>query len=163
MKKKTVGEASLELQSKDGDSVTPREQAKESLKDYVSNLYESVKKGKQIFGENIDLFVNVITKKERILKNVLRNYFTCRKTCPTPDYDQAVYRYDHKTDDIIFLWVIPARDVCNELSLNASNIPKEQHELLRYVLEFKDGTLYRKSKELNGEKIDKLGSQLKDE
>ena len=85
------------------------------------------------------------------MKNVIRNYFIHRKTCPTPTYDNVVYRYNFKDEFIELLWVLPSRDTYNMMLNRAVEIPKEQHELLQYVLDDHDGTLLHICKQLNGE------------
>jgi hypothetical protein len=48
----------------------------------------------------------------KLLDNVLRNYFIPTRACPTPHFDQTVYRYDHHKEAIEFLWVIPDQETC---------------------------------------------------
>lgn len=86
------------------------------------------------------------------MQNVLRGYFTARLSCPTPDYDQAVYKYTRAGDDLKFLWVIPSADTVNIMKNNVHYVPAEQYALLGFVLKFVDGSLMRMAKELNGEK-----------
>lgn len=151
----TIGQISTELIQKQPDNiVTPIEQMRESLSDYDKNLWEAADRGKKELLTQGDFFLVVITKKERLMTNVLRNYFYPRITCPTPDYDQAVYIYHRDVDEIEFAWVIPSRDVCHHLMFNSLTIPDEQKALLNFVLDFADGNLYRRCKELNGEKPD---------
>lgn len=155
--KKTAGELALELQAKqDGNplngGVTPNEQAKEQLIDYQPSLAKCVKEHERLFGVQADFFVVVITKKEPLLENILRNYFIGRKSCPSPDYDQAVYHFHGKTGDLELVWVIPSRDTCYLMLDNALLLPSNQKELLGYVIEFKDGTLFKLMKKLNKEK-----------
>jgi len=152
-KRDTVGKISLELQEKSiQDDHTAREQADEQLKDFEDNIQQCVERCKQDYIG--DFYVIVITKKERLMKNVLRNYFTGRQTCPTPEYDQTVYRYNRKAGNIEFLWVIPAKDVCAYMITNALELPPEQRELLEFVMDFTDGTLLNLAKKLNGEEKD---------
>lgn len=151
---KTVGEVALELQAKDDGKVTPREQATEHLREYKSSLSECVSNSEKKFGLDTNFFIVVITKKEPLLENVLRNYFIGRTTCPSPDYDQAVHHFHAKSGDLELIWVIPSRDTCYFMLDNALTIPHEQKELLSYVIEFKDGTLFKVMKKLNNEKIE---------
>ena len=102
---KTVGQVSLELSQKAPESRDPIELQREMHKDYVKNVIECIERSKKDFSK--DFFVVVITKRERLMENVLRNYFTSRLSCPTPDYDQTVYKYHVKTDEIDYLWSIP--------------------------------------------------------
>ena len=125
------------------------EQMKEQLKDYEFNVEMAVKDGKSKFNE--DFYVIVLTKKERLMENVIRNYFLTRSTCPTPEWDQAVYRYTVPTDSLKFLWVIPSKDACAYLKDQALSIDKEERPLLNFVLAFEDDSLFRMAKTMNGE------------
>lgn len=125
------------------------DQMQEQLSEYERNVVECVLQSRKTIQNNF--YVIVLTKKERLMQNVLRNYFFARRSCPTPDYDQAVYLYDASTEDIRFLWVIPSRDTCIMLKQNALIVAPEERGLLKFVLEFDDGTLMKMSKKLNGE------------
>lgn len=150
----TVGEIYLDLEKKDPCSQDPIELEREMHTDYEKNIYECIERAKKVFPFNF--YVVVITKKERLMKNVLRNYFSYRKSCPTPQWDQAVYCYNYNGDGIEFLWVIPSKDTCKLFLNNALSIASEEKELLKYILDFEDGTLLRKSKGLNGESSDSI-------
>ena len=152
--KKTVGAASRELSLKEPDAKNAIDQMREQLTDYDKNIHECLKEQKKNFDG--DFYVVVLTKKERLMQNVLRGYFFGRLSCPTPDYDQAVYKYNRADDNLVFLWVIPSYDVVNYMKNNVSHVPKEKYALLDYVLRFVDGTLTRLAKELNGEKKDSI-------
>lgn len=149
MPRDTVGKIALELMQKTPDSRDPIEIERELHKDYESNIYTCLSEGKKT--HNGDFFVVVITKKEPLMQNVLRNYFTHRKSCPTPDYDQTVYRYCAKEEYAEFLWVIPSRDTCTLFKDSALEVATEERDLLRFILDFDDGTLYKLAKRLNNE------------
>lgn len=150
---RTVGSHSYELQQKSHDiDHSPNEQMAEQLKDYDKNMEECVARSKKDFDG--DFYVVVITKKERLMQNVIRNFFTGRKSCPTPEYDQSVYTYDRKLGHIKLLWVVPSKDTCFYMIQNALTLPSDQRVLLEFVMDFADNTLLRKAKELNGEKDD---------
>jgi len=149
--RETAGKISADLMKNFKDNThTPREQMQEQLAQYDEQLHICVNKHKIEFAG--DFYVVVLTKKERLMKNVLRNYFIARRTCPTPEWDQAVYKYNRKPDHIEFLLVVPAKDVCIDMTDNALMIDNEEKELLGYVLDYNDGTLLLKAKKLNGEK-----------
>lgn len=146
---KTVGQISLELQQKTPDSIDPIEIERELHAEYDKNIFECVDEGKkEIFG---DFYVVVITKKEPLMPNVLRSYFTSRKTCPTPDYDQTVYTYIAKDDSLEFMWVLPDKNTCEIMRDRALEIVPEERDLRDFVLSFYDKTLLRLAKKLNGE------------
>jgi len=151
---KTVGQAAVESQQKDPETRDPIELEREIHKDYEKNLSICIDSG--IKNYDTDFFVVVLVKKERLLENVLRNLFLHRSTCPSPEYDQSVYKYHRTTGAIEFIWVVPSKETCEMFTLNALQIVGGERSLLTYVLDFSDGTLLRKSKELNGERMDTI-------
>lgn len=128
---------------------SPEEQMKEQLAEYESNINEAILEGKKSF--ETDFFIVVITKKEKLMQNILRNYFFSRSSCPSPDWDQAVYHYKKDSGTIEFLWVVPSKMVCRMFREYALQIDKSEHKLRDFVLSFEDGTLLALSKRLNGE------------
>ena len=151
-KREKVGKVAYDLLNKPLDTKNPIDLEQELHTEYENNVWQCVDRYKKEFDS--DFFVIVITKKEPLMPNVLRNMFTARLSCPTPDYDQTVYHYHRDRDELEFLWVIPARDICIILKNNALNIVPEERELLRFVLDFSDGTLYKLAKSLNHEQLD---------
>lgn len=154
MKRDTVGKIASDLLLKKPESTDPIELEREMHKDYESQVITCCQDGKKFYDD--DFFIIVITKKERIMQNVLRNYFFHRQACPTPDYDQAVYRYNSLNDSIEFIWVVPSKDTCILFMNNVMNIAPEERQLLQNVLDFADGTLYKRAKTLNGEEISSI-------
>jgi len=152
-KRDTIGKISLDLMEKSHDDThTPREQMLEQLKDFEKHIELRIESGKKEFPG--DFYIVVETKKEPLMPNVLRNYFISRQSCPTPGYDQTVYRYNRKSGSIEFMWVMPAKDICIYLVENSLELPEDQRDLLDMVLNFNDGTLLKVAKKLNGERAD---------
>jgi hypothetical protein len=152
--KEKVGKIAHDLLTKADDKHTVIDQMREQLSDYDRNLYISIEEGKKKWSS--DFYVVVLTKKERLMENVIRNYFIGRLTCPTPEYDQVVYKYNHKSEIIDFLWVVPAKDVCRYMLQNALNLPESERDLLNFVIKFDNGELLKQSKKLNGEAGDSI-------
>jgi len=151
-KRDTVGKISLELLNQEAPTRDPIELEREMHKDYDKNLFEQVQDGiKRYTG---DFYIVVITKKERLMENVIRHYFTNRISCPTPDWDQTVYGYNRQGDILSFMWVVPARDICRHFYDNALMIAPEERWLLDFVLKFYSGDLLRLAKKLNCEQDD---------
>lgn len=152
MKKKTVGAHSLELSKKAPESTDPIELERAMQEDYMKNLIEAVdiavKKWKH------DFYVVVITKNEKLMPNVFRNYFTATQACPTPTYDQSVFKYKHDTGQLEYIWTVPSKDSCLYLLENRHLVVQEEKELLYLVTKFADGSLFKLAKKLNGEQID---------
>lgn len=149
MSSKTVGQASIEALEKTPETLSPIDIQREVHKKFNDELLMCIERGKkEITG---DFFVVVLTKKEKLMQNVLRNYFGFRRSCPTPDWDQTVFHYHAEGEHIEFLWVVPSRDTCELFNDNVLHIADDEKELLRFILDFKDGTLLEIAKKLNKE------------
>jgi hypothetical protein len=149
--KNTVGKISLELANNLSDNThSAHDQMRENLTEYDKNIYECIERSKKDF--MFDFYVIVITKKEKLMQNVLRHYFLSRNSCPTPQYDEAVYKFHRKDEKLDFLWVVPSKETCDYFVANALNIPDEERELLNFVLQFTNGDLDARAKKLNNEK-----------
>lgn len=147
--RKTVGALSQELLQQPFDTRDPIELQRDMQQDYIDNLIECVQKNRDHFKG--DFFVVVITKKEPLLQNVLRNYFFARKSCPTPDYDQAVYKYNASGEDIEYVWCIPDRETCFVFLENKDKVIFEETQLLQTIIDFDNGVLYKLAKKFNNE------------
>lgn len=147
----TVGKVSVDLSVKEPDTRSAIEQMRENLTDYDKNIWECVERGKKDIPG--DFYIEVITKREPLLTNVLRNYFGFRNSCPTPNYDHAVYKYFNANNAIEFLWVIPDRETCHLLVEHRHEVPLDEQALLDYVLRFAKGELFILCKILNGETV----------
>lgn len=165
----TVGKKSIELQQKPQESRDPIELQREMQKDYIRDLEWCILHAKKridcssIPNHHVckgasawtgSFYVQVNCKAEKLLKNVIRNYFEPKRACPTPNYDQTVFFYNHENDNIEFIWTIPDRETCQIYIENALQVVPEEKELLNFILAFADGTLYKLAKKLNGERDD---------
>lgn len=152
MTKKTVGAVASELMQKEPDKISIQEQQEAMQQDYMKNLLEAVDRGYKKYDG--DFFVEVQTKNEKLLPNVFRNYFIDRVSCPTPNYDQSLFRYNRKKGEVEYIWTIPSREACHHLKNNQLEVVNEEQQLLRFVLMFDNGTLFLMCKKFNGEQID---------
>ena len=148
-KRETIGKKALDAMQKDLDTRDPIELQKELQKNYIDELISCIQKDMNKYDGNF--FCVVITKREPLLPNVLRNYFFTRSTCPTPDYDQTVFMYNNDHETIEYIWCIPDRETCITLKENAINIHASEKKLLQHIMDFSDGTLYTLCKKLNKE------------
>jgi hypothetical protein len=60
-----------------------------------------------------------------------------------------------------YIWTLPDRQSAWDIVANALTIEDEYRELLRFVLEFQDGTLFKLAQTLNNEDSLKTGVILK--
>lgn len=141
----------MDLQTKTPESRDPIELERVIHTDYEKNVLECISRALKACDS--DFYVVVLTKKERLLQNVLRHYFFYRLSCPTSQYDQAVYRYRRVDNHLEFLWVVPSKDTCEMYRDNRAQVAPEEYGLLDFVLKFYDGTLDRLAKSLNGEEV----------
>lgn len=148
--KKTIGALSQEAASKPLETRDPIELARQNEADYINNLLECIKTHKNLFSEPC-FYIVVITKQEPILKNVFRNLFAGTLACPTPDFDQSVFRYNKSDDKLELLWALPNENDCIKYKMNALSVIAEERQLLHDILDFYDGTLLELAKKLNGE------------
>jgi len=151
-KKTTVGKESYDRLLKTPDTLDPIELQRAMHEDYEKNINECVDRSLKDFDG--DFYIIVETEKERLMENVLRNYFFGRQSCPTPSYDQTVYKYDRSAGVVSFLWVVPSKDTCEMMRDNALNIAPEERVLRDFVIDFYEGRLMKLAKKLNGEKLD---------
>jgi hypothetical protein len=152
MERDTVGKLSTELLQRDTQADhSVGEQMQEQLSEYEANVFECAGRGK--IAHSGDFYVVVITKRERLMQNVLRHYFFPRISCPTPDYDQAVYKYTHKDDSLDLLWIVPDWQAVGDIRNNKFTLDLSYRELLQFVLDFSDGTLDKKARILNHEPL----------
>ncbi len=148
--KKTVGSQSVAaLEGAQELMHSPFEQMQQQLQEYEASFYECVQLGKKMFDH--DFYIVVETKKEPKLQNVIRNYFIPRRTCPTPNFDNTVYKYHRNEEREEFLWVLPSKDTYTMMLNNFLEIHESERDLLQFVLDDANGKLLQKCKLLNGE------------
>ncbi len=122
---------------------------------YLKELHAGVAKGKQKY--NKDFYIEFVTKKERLMPQILpRIWAIPRQTCPTPFYDQDCYKYNYKDDVLEFIWSVPSPETARYLKENALFLDDDSRELLKFVLDYDDKTLYKLMKILNNEKKDSI-------
>lgn len=153
----TVGKLAIDLQKKRDLKIDSIELQKEihkgnfSKRSYEEEVWETIKRGCQDETIKGNFYIVVLFKKERLLQNVVRQYFFYRKSCPTPEFDQTVYRYQPKADSIEFLWTIPNNAACLTLPSRKNDLPIDQQWLISMIESFQDGDLDRYADRLNDE------------
>lgn len=150
MSKKKVGQISSELMQKMPEANhSAYDQMGEQLKEYEQNVWQAVDDG--IKKHDGDFFVVVITKKERLMHNVIRNYFFTRSSCPTPEWDQTLYKYYRKNDALNYIWTIPDKETCELMIKYPKEVLPEETQLFKYVCDFYDGVLLKVAMKFNHE------------
>ena len=88
--RKTVGAIVQNLIELEPDKNTVMDQQSGMQEDYIKELIACAKR-LSLAHPGKNFFVCVLTKSEKLLHNVFRNYFVARLSCPTPNYDPTVY------------------------------------------------------------------------
>jgi len=120
-----------------------------SEKSFENQVIIAVERGEKQFDG--DFFVVVLFRKERLMKNVIRQVFFPRKSCPTPEYDQVVYKYFYKDRKIDFIWVIPDKQTVIDFGMIGNELPRDQQQLVQFARDFTSGKLDKKCDLLNSE------------
>lgn len=136
--RKTVGQICKELMDNPDPKQGVIDTRMEMNKKFLPQIEECIKNHKNLTDP---FYVLVINRRERLITNVIRQIFTARRTLPTPDYDQTVFKYFPSTGDLKFLWVVPDIATVDDIIFNKKNIPQEQWDLLRFCMLFKEEKL----------------------
>lgn len=146
-----IGKQFIEKSSKQtNERVEVRELSKEMNKDYMSTLVSTALKDKDKYEGCY--YVVVITKVERLITTCIRNLFFTRQSCPTPNCDQTVYKFDPSVEHIELLWVVPSKKLCKRMYKQRFNLSMQRDPLLPFVKFYVEGGLLAKAMELNNEK-----------
>lgn len=154
--KKKFGTQLLEHQAKNltmDDDVIEYRRSME--KDIMANVYKTADQAKDLpLYVNSDFYIVLLIKKER-WGDVPRTLVMARKSCPTPVYKQAVWKY-HRGGNLEFLWSIPDAVLYNHIIGNARKYldDKETADTAKFVLLMESGELLQWIKKENGEKPD---------
>jgi len=152
-KNPTVGEEAYKRLSNPDSKQGIIDTQREIDKKYFEGIEECIKKHKGLTGFEKEFFIVVLAKKERVMENVLRRYYIARKSLPTPDYDQTVWRYK-TTGDLEFIWVVPDHNTCQEMFHHPETVPVTEQDLLKFVQLFMNGILYHEACKKFGIEID---------
>jgi len=151
-KRKTVGEINAELLIKAvDDQHCAVDQADEQLKNYEQKFLECLEDAKSKYGSNEDFYIVSIFQHDKLLTRVMKNPFVARRSCPTPHYDEAVYKYTASEDRIQFLWVLPDIKVANYLVNNYLTLRDDERQLADFVLKHLNNELLYTAMKLNNE------------
>lgn len=150
-KRKTIGEQVLHNLNSSSESgkLSVVELERGMQEEYMNELLDVIDQDYEKYPN--DFYIVVLTKNERIIPNGFRNYFFTRHSCPTPFFDQTVFKYNKAQGKVEYIWTVPAKDVCEHLALNASQVVQEERMLLGFVLKYYNGKLLELARELNKE------------
>ena len=157
--KQTAGSAALQKQSEgpmDTNSIELQQEihkGSNSKKTYEEEIWETIGLALKDPLIKRDFFVVVLFKKERLLKNILRQYFFYSGSCPTPEYDQTVYHVRRLDKKVKHLWTVPDIATTKWLPWRSTDIPTDQLPLVQMIHDFHSGKLEKLAKKMNDEFI----------
>ncbi len=105
--------------------------------------------------ENKDFYVVLALRKEHIGNNPQFIIWT-RLSCPTPTYNQNVFKYHHLSATLEYLWTIPTALTYWHLYKNSEKYLKDpqRRDVTRFVCLMESGELEKWVIKENGEKPD---------
>ncbi len=154
-----MGQIALYLQKKKDLQTDSIELQKEihkgsnSKRTYEEEVHFTIKSGRDDTSIHGNFYIVVLFKKERLLHNVLRQYFFYRQSCPTPEFDQTVYKYVRMEDKVEYLWTIPNNVACLNLPRMWKDLPDDQMILVSMIAAFHSGELDRLAAHHNKENL----------
>jgi hypothetical protein len=154
-KEKTFGQQYLEILNSETGQAPVRDIRSGALQEWDRNVFELIEKTRRQIPSR-HFYIAVITKREHLAQNTIRIYYESKYDCPTPSYEQTVYKIKENSCDWSLLWTIPAKEVCSYMKKNKMLIPPEEWELLGYVLDFDQGKLDQKAQLENGEIVQNI-------
>lgn len=156
-KRPTVGAIARELSQKEVPSHDTRDYYGHHAKRMGEELDRAIKLNREECKQN-DFYIVVLTKREQLkgLRDTYRFYYTARYSCPTPNYDQTVFKYHYHSDTLEYLWSVPNIYACEYLMRNKNLVEGRERESLKEVLQFYDHTLLKTAMLLNGELDDQI-------
>jgi hypothetical protein len=165
-KKQTIG-ATLYQQAEKSTGALDSVKALDLANYVASRVFEDIKKaveqGEKDFPGQ-DFFVVCVSKSHKVLSPFGVPPIDCktvhRRTCPTPNYDQSVYKFHHESGNLEFIWSLPDRDTCIMFLENSRIIAPDEQVLLSNIIKFSSGELLLLCNDLNGEKRGSMIGEL---
>ncbi len=125
------------------------------LSEWDKNIFELIEKTRRVIPSR-HFYVCVTTKREYLAKNTIRNYFESKYDCPTPQFEQVVYKIRQGGNEWQLMWTIPNKEACIYLKRNALFVDESERQLLKWVLDFSEGKLDQLAQKENGEVVEKV-------
>jgi len=128
--------------------IDPIELARNMMKDWPSLREKAIKEG--LAKMNGDFYIVMITKEEQLYTEVKSVFFITAQACPSPTYDQTVYKYHRAESKLEWAWTIPDLESCKYLMENLLTIDDPDMKRLRdFVIEFYNETLTLRAMKYN--------------
>ena len=148
---KQVAHKTLEYESVDLYQLTEK-----MVETFPDQLYKAIDwANKECPDHNRDFFISTILWNDPFNPKLFKRQWFWSFECPRPYVNFTVFKYHRKSDHIEMIWSIPDRETLNFYYDNRIHASPEDWVILKDVIAYKDGSLYKKMKELNGETPEK--------
>jgi hypothetical protein len=150
--KKTVGQQIIDNAAhKESGNIPVMDLAAAMCEDYMPKLLRAIDEQCQFTKE--DFYIEVLQKHERVLEKAFRPHIMiCHYSCPKPNPDQTIFRYNQKDGRIELIWVLPPEDAIVHLLENFKYVHADEQQLLNYCVMYARGDLWKLMKKFNVEK-----------
>jgi len=120
--------------------VDVREKAEARYPLYESTVLKTIENGKREFN-NKDFYVDMVWRQLQDADDV--NFVgVAFEACPTPHYNQTVYKYHHAADELELMWSLPNEEDCLDMYHNRNSVTPDEWPLMKYVMSFYDRSLF---------------------
>jgi hypothetical protein len=141
-----VGQAVMDIISKDQPEYTVEDILDGMAEDFTKELTDTYEKNKKLYRN--PFYVLVLTQKTMWAANVIRNFFIARQTPPHasdlerdyPNHTKTLYMFDSEKGQFKVIWSLPGIEEMKSVLRN----PMPFHDdLVHWIYDFKDGKLDR--------------------
>lgn len=132
--------------------------------DRMRKLYAVAQEtAKQEYYYNIDFYIVLVPTHERTAQMDPADFFFVRRSCPTPAYNQNVFKYHTSDKTIEFLWSIPRKAKYYQLYNNRNKYLTDPVLKSRtsFVVMMENGELEKWVAKENGEDLSKPKAVIK--
>jgi hypothetical protein len=138
-----VGQAVLDILSKDQNEQTVEETLDEFGPDFIKELESTINNNIHKYAS--PFYVLVLSKKEMWACNLMRNYFIARQTNPLPtnliqeypNHMKTLYKVRSK-GEVSLVWCIPGHQDCQSVARNPGAYDQE---LVQWIFQYYAGKL----------------------
>jgi len=118
---------------------------------------------KQDYYTNIDFYLVLVPTNERTAEMEPEDFYFVRRSCPTPGYNQNVFKYHHTSGELEFLWSIPRKSRYWQLYANRNKYMTDPVLKSRtaFVVSMETGKLLEWVAKENGEDLSKPKAVIK--
>lgn len=139
------------------DAIDYVELMKKLVETYPDQIWECVDRAKKAYSSNPnrDFYVMSVLTAQPYNRKLWNQKFIHTLDCPRPYLNFTVFKYYRKSDELEHIWTLPDQETLNFYYDNRHLASPNDWAMLKDIIAYKDGSLYKKMQELNGETPEK--------